>query len=492
MVVAPLYSGSGIIPIDISKGRIWSTKLHKVEKNVEFVKARRSNNRFVVEVEITPSAIELAEEFNFGDKPKKAREKVKPGKSVPLKIVFDPARKIAELFDSNDKRLCLVKRGEWSNWLMLDFGARGEGSVRFYLFSCDEDSKFGFTLMHSSAYPTHGFAYPEGIATELIKNVGPFLASPILLRSTTEGDAAFLGGYEYQGLWMARTAKYLLDTYGWDLCYQHYHIFDSATHRCLDYADPEGVGYNPAKTDYYVSMMRKAYQITDRVLGIFMQLMDDETVLVVLSNHRNVLNKWAVDYLRVLEAGWLLAYDEDIIMWNQIRAFMMPQKLCEIYINMKGKFLKGTVDPNDYGKVREEIIDILLNLRNPDGKRVIAYALKKKDAQILGYYGSQAGDVVFVFNSFHRRCKLPRGEQVKRATGGVNHGPQIATTRTGFSSNLASGIFAGPNIRQGYVRDDETQGLWKLTDIVPTIAHILDFAPPRDSRGGVMYDIFQQ
>ena len=489
MVVAPLYSGPGIIPLDISKGRVWSTKPDQME-NAEAIKVRRDGDKFVADVEIAPSAIELAKEYNFGDKPEEAREKIKPGRSVYIRIAFDPSNSMAELFSKDGEKICTVKRGEWSDWIVIDFGTRGKGSVRFYLFSCEENSKFGFTLAHSSIYPTDGFTYPEELASELVEKIGPFLTSPIHLPGV-EGDKVWLEEHEYQGQWIARVAKYLLETRGWDLCYIHYHIIDGAMHRWLNGADPEGGGYDPSTADYFVEMICKAYEIVDKVLGILMELMDDQTVLIVVSDHGNIPNKWCVDYERVLEAAGLLALDEDRrIIWEKTRAFMIPQRISDVYINLKGKFPKGTVNPEDYERVQEEIIDALLNLSNPDGKRVVAFALKKKDAQIVGYYGPEVGDVVFTFNSFHGRCKLPRGVAVRRATQGANHGPQIATTRTEFSSDLASIIIAGPGIRRGYARDSETRGLWRLIDVVPTIAHILGFKPPRDSRGGVMYDIF--
>jgi len=490
MVIAPLYSGPGIIPLDISRGRIWTTKSGRIDGS-EAIRVRREGTRFIADVDITPSAIELAKEFNFGDKPKEAREKVKTEKGVSIRLVFDSDNEKVELFDTDGKELDEVKRGIWSDWLTLDFDSCGAGSVRFYLFSCAEDSEFGFTLAHSSIYPTRGFTFPHKLGGELVNNVGPFLASPLTNIRDTEGDAVFLSDYEYQGLWMARAAKYLLEKYGWDLYYQHYHVIDSASHIWLNYADPEGGGYNPGKAEYYVSMIRKAYQVSDKMLGIFMEMMDDETVLIVLSDHGNIPNKWTVDYARILESAGLLAYDENGIIWEKTRAFMIPQRITDIYINLKGKFSKGTVDPTAYEKVQEEVIDVLLNLRNPDGKRVVAYALKKKDAQIVGYYGSEVGDVVFVFNSFHGRDSFPKGIQVKRAVSGANHGPQIATTRTGFSSNLAAAVIAGPGIRKGYIRDSGKQGFWKLTDVVPTLSYILRFPPPGDSRGGVMYDIFQ-
>ena len=69
--------------------------------------------------------------------------------------------------------------------------------------------------------------------------------------------------------------------------------------------------------------------------------------------------------------------------------------------------------------------------------------------------------------------------------GGANHGPQIATTRTRFPSNLAGAIVAGPGIRAGYCRDYDKDGFRNLVDVVPTIAHMLGFMPPRHAPCGL-------
>lgn len=231
MVVAPLYSGPGIIPLDISRGRIWTTRPDRIER-AEAMTVRREGDRWVAEVEIAPSAIELAKEFNFGDKPQEAREKVRQGRRVPIQVAFDPAGGRAEVFGADGKRLCVVERGTWSDWVTVDFGARGQGTVRFCLFSCEEEGEFGLTLAHSSIYPTQGFTYPEKLAGELMENVGPFIASPTALPGT-EGEALWLDEFEYQGMWMARAAQYLLEQYGWDVYYQHYHVIDAASHTWL-------------------------------------------------------------------------------------------------------------------------------------------------------------------------------------------------------------------------------------------------------------------
>jgi len=489
MVVAPLYCGPGVAPLEISKSRVWTTRQDRIPRSDPLLVGRHGD-KWVAQVDIEPSTMELAKEFNFGDKPEQAREMISAGSVRSLKVVFDPGSESAEIIDEDNVRLCGLMKGQWSEWVFLDFGARGNGSVRFHLASCDGGAQFGFTLAHSVVYPTRDFTYPADISAELVENVGPFVPFPVFLPGA-EGDRLWLKECEYQGLWMARSAEHLLNTRGWDLYIQHYHPVDNAMHRWLHIADPSSGTYDPQTAEYGQSMIRGVYQAADTMLGAFMNLMDEDTALIVVSDHGCIPSKWEVDYSRMLETGGFLVRDGGGVVWEKTKAFMISQRIGDIYINTEGRFPRGSVEPSDHERVQEEIIDHLLDLRNPDGKRVVAYALKKKDAEIVGQYGPETGDVVFMLNSFHGRGDLPQGQAVRRARGSANHATMLPTTRTPFSSDLAAAIIAGPGIRSGYVRDDQSVGLWRLTDIAPTICKLLDIEPPHDSRGAVMHDLFE-
>ncbi|MFQ6079888.1 MAG: hypothetical protein ACE5NJ_12255, partial [Thermodesulfobacteriota bacterium] len=169
-----------------------------------------------------------------------------------------------------------------------------------------------------------------------------------------------------------------------------------------------------------------------------------------------------------------------------------PYGSAQIKINLKGREPHGIVSSQDYEKVQEEIIDALHNWRDPKtGKTAIALALKRKDAQLIGYWGERSGDVVFIYNSGFAWGK-PAGENsIGDAPPSANHGPQIPTTETELSSNLATLIFHGPGIRRGYQRDYQRHGLMKLIDVVPTLCYLLGFPPPAQSRGAVLYDILE-
>jgi hypothetical protein len=120
-----------------------------------------------------------------------------------------------------------------------------------------------------------------------------------------------------------------------------------------------------------------------------------------------------------------------------------------------------------YEELQRKVIDALLDWKTPAKERVIALALRRKDSHMLGYYGTQCGDVTFHYNSgfswFGRKGKTlsPSLE--------ANHGPQMPVTFSKLSDNLAFYVLSGPAFPRGLRRDEEALGYIHITDLVPTV-----------------------
>jgi predicted AlkP superfamily phosphohydrolase/phosphomutase len=139
-----------------------------------------------------------------------------------------------------------------------------------------------------------------------------------------------------------------------------------------------------------------------------------------------------------------------------------------VYVNLKGRDPEGIVEPEDYEKVQQEIMDALLTYRDPEtGKRPVALALSKQDARILGLYGDRIGDVIYAINPWF----------------GSQHGQILPTAEYGACSLKALLVFNGPGIKKGH-RLQRT--VW-LTDIVPTICYLLDMPVPEHAEGAIIY-----
>jgi hypothetical protein len=156
--------------------------------------------------------------------------------------------------------------------------------------------------------------------------------------------------------------------------------------------------------------------------------------------------------------------------WTRTKA--VGQRTCYIYVNLKGRDPEGIVEPEDYETVQREIIDALVTYVDPKtGKRPVALALTNQDARIIGLTGPEAGDVVYAI--------YPEW--------GGQHGSMLPTAKWGVGDLRALLAIQGSGIKEGF-RMERT--CW-LTDIVPTICHLMDWPIPAQAEGAVLYQSFK-
>ena len=161
-----------------------------------------------------------------------------------------------------------------------------------------------------------------------------------------------------------------------------------------------------------------------------------------------------------------------------------------IYLNIKGRnqhkvgdeIIDGLVDPADKYELEEQIITDLYGLRDKEsGKRIIAWALRAKDALPLGLGGPyskagqgypESGDIIY--------CMAEGYEH--------DHDDSMATA-LGESDTSAGPIFiaTGPGIKQGVYTDR----VIRQVDVTPTIATIMGLRMPEQCEGAPVYQILE-
>ena len=153
--------------------------------------------------------------------------------------------------------------------------------------------------------------------------------------------------------------------------------------------------------------------------------------------------------------------------WTQTKAY--PQRVCYIYVNVKGRDPHGIVEPGqEYEQVVEQIITALYNYTDPKtGKKPIALALKREDARILGLYGDRIGDIVYALNPEF----------------GHEHGNFLPTVEYGVGSMKGLFVMSGPGVKKHHILE---RTVW-LTDIIPTICYLADLPVPQDAEGAILY-----
>ena len=116
----------------------------------------------------------------------------------------------------------------------------------------------------------------------------------------------------------------------------------------------------------------------------------------------------------------------------------------------------------------------LYNYKHPDtGKRVIAMALRNKDAILLGYGGPTAGDIcIWVAEGYN-----------------YDHTDSLSTTY-GEGSTSSSPIFiaAGKGLKKGF----ETTRIIRQVDLAPTCCVMAGVRLPHECEGAPIYQIFEE
>jgi len=352
-----------------------------------------------------------------------------------------------------------MRPGEWSAWIIRELptnaGSR-PASVRFKLLELGPDAQ-RVRLLRSSVYPTTGFTDPAELSSDLIEAAGPYFEHAAMARAsdfaTYEGSV--YEEMEYQADWHVRAAAHLLQTRGWDVFYNHWHFPDTVQHRFMSQADPDSPHYDPVNAPRYLAVLRRSCELSDRLLGGLVQLAGPDTYVALVSDHGNASNKHVCHLDRRLREVGLLrragASDSDPIDWPNTLAY--PHGSFQINVNLRGRESHGSVEPEHCERVVREIINALLDWRNDDGLRPVAFALSKKDAALVGYWGHRTGDVVFIYNAGFAWGNPDGDVSVGPAPPGANHGPQVPTAETALSSNLGTWVMAGPGIKPGYRRD---------------------------------------
>lgn len=149
----------------------------------------------------------------------------------------------------------------------------------------------------------------------------------------------------------------------------------------------------------------------------------------------------------------------------------------DIYLNVKGRDPKGVIDPKDYERVRDELIEQLSALRDPKtGKPLKVQIFKREELYNVGVHNTTLPDLVVLVN-----------EDINGVSPGIGSG-KILTYGIGGNHRL-KGIFLayGPGIKEGYKLENI-----RIYDITPTILHIFGLPIPNDMEGKVLIEIFEE
>ncbi len=402
------------------------------------------------------------------------------------RVTLSPTRNFKDAF-------CTLAVGEWSPVITTDIKMK-DGSVKQASFRCKlvelSDDAENLRFYISAMWTYSGWSDPENIAAELVSKDGAILPGGGVIGYAMDWFDldTFVEINEFYTQWLADAAATLLGKHEWDLFYMHAHSPDWAYHMILTSMYPE-LNKDEARRKQAWDAHLRIYQAQDKMLEQILEQCGRETLVILVSDHGAVADGPVFDPYKILVPAGLAALQEkqaayvpatvrgdglmDEVRIQSLRPDVkkskcFPQRTIYIYINLKGRDPEGIVDPADYEKVQQQIIDALYSYVDPaTGKRPVSLALSKNDARILGLYGDRVGDVIYALYPWYSG----------------QHGNILPAAEWGVGSLKGLLAFNGPGIKKGYRLERNCS----LIDIVPTICYLMDLPLPEQAEGAILY-----
>ncbi len=205
------------------------------------------------------------------------------------------------------------------------------------------------------------FTHPAGESDEIRSLVGEY---PVDVRGFRTDNKDWLLKEIYE---MSRkhfeVVRHYMQNREWDY-FQFVEIgLDRMHHGFWQYHDPEHVLFEEGNP--YQNAIREYYAYLDEEIGSLLELLTDDTVILVVSDHGAqrldggfCINEWLVkEGLLVLNEypKEITPFSKLDVNWEKTRVWSEGGYYARIFLNVKGREPNGVIEPEDYETFRDEM-----------------------------------------------------------------------------------------------------------------------------------------
>lgn len=317
----------------------------------------------------------------------------------------------------------------------------------------------------------------------------------------------------------------------WDLAMVVFNGTDAVQHALWKFMDTSHPLYDPQRSRKYGAAILRFYQRMDTWLGEMLEDLDEETVLMIMSDHGAGpfhkfihVNNWLMEagflelkptpaaqvkhllfrlgftpmqaYNLLMRLGFgafkrevVRGHGQDLLKtlflsfadvdWERTKAYSLGN-VGQIYLNLRSREPAGAVDPADYDHVRDDIMIRLAELEDPETGDCVVDHIYRREEVYRGSCLQRAPDIVF----------LPRNLEYF-GFGEYEFGSNriIEPVVRGISgTHRMDGILlmAGSPVRSGRLTGAQ------IVDLAPTILNLLGIHVPADMDGQVLSQALTQ
>ena len=323
----------------------------------------------------------------------------------------------------------ILKEGEWSDWVRVDFTALKVFSsisaiARFYLKQAHPDFELYVTpLQINPEDPAMPIATPASWSHELCEELGYFYTQELPEDTKAFSSGIFTGNEfwtqsQFVFTERRRALDYFLKTFEEGLLFFYFSSVDQGCHMLWQYMDAD----HPAHSadPQLAKSVETIYRGLDESLGQVLKAAGDDTTVIVMSDHgfcpfyRGVnLNTWLYEkgYVTLRnparQGQFPLFANVD---WTRTRAYAMG--LNGLYVNLKGREKNGIVEPGEaHTQLLDELEKELRLLRDPENDQPAVTLTVRPRRDFHGKHAKNGPDIIVGYNSGYRSSwESPLGE----------------------------------------------------------------------------------
>jgi predicted AlkP superfamily phosphohydrolase/phosphomutase len=317
-----------------------------------------------------------------------------------------------------------LQPGVWTGWLKLKFKSgllqSVHGLVRFLLVRTEPFFElYASPVNFDPAAPMFPISAPWEYATELAGKVGTYYTTGMVedhtgLSNGRFGEDAYLAQCDEVLRERERMMRYELERHREGFFFCLFDTPDRIQHMFWRFREPghPANANGDAESREYQRVIEEHYRRCDEIVGEALQAVDDQTLLVAMSDHgfnsfqRGVhLNSWLHDQgLLALKPGVKPGHDAGEFFgqvdWSRTQAYAVG--LGSIYLNVKGREGQGIVAANEADAVARRIADGIAGLRDEARGAVAVHGARTRAEVYTGPCADEAPDLVVRFAPGYR------------------------------------------------------------------------------------------
>jgi predicted AlkP superfamily phosphohydrolase/phosphomutase len=387
-----------------------------------------------------------------------------------------------------------VAEKSWSEWVRFKFKfsmlQSVSGIARFYVRQLEPHVEFYASAINfDPAAPMFPVSSPGEYARELCEKIGLFSTLGMAedhngLNNGRLDESAYLQHCELVLQERERLMRFELERFSEGLFFMLYDTPDRVQHMMWRFRDREHPYFNADADPELANRIEEHYQRCDRLLAAVLDKVDENTLLMVLSDHGFGSFRRAFDTNTWLWQNGLLALKDSrkpseelgdgfaAVDWSRSYAYAVG--LGGIYLNFKGRERGGILEEgSDAERVRGAIQTGMTDFPDADTQRPAVRSVSRREELYSGPFAGNAPDLLVNFYPGFR-------VSWKTAVGGFSNALLENNTRRWSGDHIVDPeavpgiLFMNRAARHNHAR---------IIDLAPTILNHLGVAVPDSMEG---------